>query len=292
MTQPNYPVYTYPVAAGQAASADSPTLHFALANGFPPETYIPLLAPFANRYTVKTLLPRPLWLPTPPPAEITHWQTLADDLLAALAGQTDQPVIGMGHSLGGVITSLAALRQPQKFRALVLLDPTFLSPTVLRMITVLKPLGFWERYPVVQKAIRRRSNFPDTATAYQYFKSKPLFRDWPSATVQQYAESGLVQQGDGYTLRWSSAWEAQMFRTIYLRTWSMLPALRRTKLPTLVLQGQISDTFTAPAAKRLRQLWPEATLVQIPEQGHLFPMSAPELAVEAVSAWLRGLGLP
>src|SRR5262245_22227216 len=103
---------------------DAPVMHLAVANGFPPQTYIPLFQPFTERYRVVSLPPRALWSGQHDPSETGSWRALADDLLAGMETHKLNNVIAVGHSFGGVASALAAIKQPQRFRALILLDPT------------------------------------------------------------------------------------------------------------------------------------------------------------------------
>lgn len=77
-----------------------PTMHLAVANGFPPLTYTPLLGPLTDRYRVVSLPPRPLWSNPPSPETLTSWRVLADDLLAGMREYDLRDVIAVGHSFG------------------------------------------------------------------------------------------------------------------------------------------------------------------------------------------------
>src|SRR5512146_796430 len=111
-------------------------LHFLHANGYPPQCYKPFLELLQTQYHVFGMLLRPLW-PGSNPNEIQDWQPFSDDLLQFLASSAPTaplsptgmisadtqpaPVIGVGHSIGAIVTLRAALRDPSKFRALILL---------------------------------------------------------------------------------------------------------------------------------------------------------------------------
>ena len=78
---------------------------------------------------------RPLWDGTKPD-DLQDWHPLSDDLLRFLSNRasttlSEEPVIGVGHSIGGIVTLRAALRDPGKFRALVLFDPVLFVPSFL-----------------------------------------------------------------------------------------------------------------------------------------------------------------
>ncbi|HEY5730649.1 MAG TPA: alpha/beta hydrolase [Anaerolineales bacterium] len=101
-------------------------LHFLHANEYPPECYKLLFEFLKTEYRVFGMLLRPLW-DDAKPEDIKSWHPLSDDLLRFLSDReadsdkTSQPtpIIGVGHSIGAVVTLRAALRDPGKFRALV-----------------------------------------------------------------------------------------------------------------------------------------------------------------------------
>jgi len=86
-------------------------LHFLHANGYPPECYRPLLTGLSAHYHVFAMHQRPLWSDSQP-GSINDWHPLTDDLLRFLDEQNPGPLIGVGHSVGGIVTLRAALRQP------------------------------------------------------------------------------------------------------------------------------------------------------------------------------------
>lgn len=115
-------------AAGRVWGS-GPVLHLAHANGFPPGTYRPLAEALADRYRVIALPARPLWSDQRPESSPT-WRPLADDLVRGMDELGLAGVVGVGHSLGGVLTLWAANRRPDLFRCVVLIDPViFPQPT-------------------------------------------------------------------------------------------------------------------------------------------------------------------
>src|SRR3989304_1787090 len=88
---------------------------------------------------------RPLWNDSKP-EDITDWHPLSDDLLRFLSDRastslSEGPVIGVGHSIGCIVTLRAALREPGQFRALVLLDPVLFRPSFLVMWNFIRAIG-------------------------------------------------------------------------------------------------------------------------------------------------------
>ncbi|MFO7322241.1 MAG: alpha/beta hydrolase [Chloroflexota bacterium] len=269
-----------------------PVLHLAVANGFPPQTYSPLLVPLTERFRVVSLPPRPLWPDPPPPAGVHSWSSIAGDLLAGLAQHQLRDVIGVGHSLGSIISLLAAVEASGCFRAVILLDPPLLPPWFLLGARLLQAVGLGGRLPLVQGALRRRHRFASHDEAFNYWRGKPLFHDWPDAALRLYVESMLrpAANGDGLELAWSREWEAQLYRTLYTRPWSLLKRIP-AGLPVLAIRGATSHIFTAASARAFCRVLPGAELVEIEGAGHLFPHTAPDATRDAIVRWLHERGL-
>jgi pimeloyl-ACP methyl ester carboxylesterase len=265
-------------------------LHVMPANGFPPETYIPLLRPFLSQYRAVSLPPRALWLGEQPPTEARTWDRLADDLLDGLRDHNLPPVIAIGHSFGGVASLLAAAREPERFRALCLLDATIFPAHGMAMMAQMQVEGTISQLPLVQGAARRRRTFESIDEAYVYFKGKSLFRNWPDETIRLYAEFGTrpMADGSGRELAWSPEWEVYYFSTAYTDTWDVLPQLRG-KLPILTIRGGESDTLLPEAAEKMRAILPEMAYAEIPGQGHMFPQSAPQETAAVIGKWLEAI---
>ncbi|PJF22126.1 MAG: hypothetical protein CUN56_07595 [Phototrophicales bacterium] len=263
------------------------TLHLAVANGFPPQTYEPMLVPLLKRYHALSLVPRALWEDEPVPRQRLNWkQTLAADLINGLRQHDLQNIIGIGHSFGGVATLLAAIAEPQRFRAIILLDPTILPAVEMWWMRLARWTGRDLGNPLPQRAEKRKTQFESRQAAYDYFKQKRLFADWHPAAFEGYINA-LRQNGTGVTLAWAREWEAYYFRTLYTGTWRELRKLRQTGLPVLTIRGGTSDTLLPSAAKHMCRLLPEMSYHEIAGHGHLFPQSAPHQTSEVITSWLE-----
>ncbi|MBI1279759.1 MAG: alpha/beta fold hydrolase [Anaerolineaceae bacterium] len=257
------------------------------ANGFPPETYIPLLKPLTDRYHVICMLPRALWHDEKPPKELRQWDMLAEDLLAGLAYHKLDDVIAIGHSFGGTASMIAVTRQLKLFNALCLLDPTLFRSEWLEGMEQMQRDGSIVEFPLVQGAMRRRRSFETVEAAFAYFKTKRLFADWPDKTLHLYVEHGLQPAADGgFELRWSPEWEAYYFSTGFTRSWEVAPKLRGL-LPVLAIGGGTTDTYVPEIAAMLQEVLPEAAFAEVAGHGHLFPQTAPQQTLTFINQWLE-----
>jgi pimeloyl-ACP methyl ester carboxylesterase len=263
-------------------------IHLAVANGFPPRTYQSLLMPLTTTYRVISLPPRALWDDPPPPERLRSWHELADDLLAALDAYAIEPVIGLGHSFGGVVSLVAAAQHPQRFRALILLDPTIFMSWQFWSLAAMRALGLQMRMPLVRGALNRRARFDSIDEAYSYWRGKRLFHDWSDDAVRLYADSITRPRSDGQGLElvWLPAWEARYYQTILTTTWHYLGRLRG-RLPILTIRGERSDTLTQAVFAKMQRVLPDMSQAEIAGHGHLFPLSAPDATRQVIEAWLR-----
>ena len=94
------------------------------------------------------------WIGTPYRHQASKKGVGADCLGLLRGGWRD--VIGVGHSLGGVLTLYAAIRRPDLFRALVFIDPVFLPPAVLAQVAARNAGEAIYDMQLVQSARRRR----------------------------------------------------------------------------------------------------------------------------------------
>jgi pimeloyl-ACP methyl ester carboxylesterase len=268
-----------------------PLIHMAVANGFPPPTYDELLHPLTAHYEVISLPPRALWPGIgPPPEQIGTWRELTDDLLAGIRHYDLKDIIAIGHSFGAIVSMLAAIDEPQHFRALVMLDPTIMPRSVMEYFQAERARGEIPRFPLVDGALNRKHRFQDRDEAFAYWRSKSLFEDWTDAAVQAYTESmtRAASDGAGLELAWNREWEAYYYLSFYVNTWDELPRLRDL-LPTLIIRAGDSGAYSEEAAQTAQEILPEAHHVTLPGYGHLFPQAAPDATRTILNDWLTTL---
>lgn len=267
-----------------------PVVHLAPANGFPPETYLPALAPLLPDHRIVSLPPRAMWPDAGPPPETPgSWTTLGEDLLAGIRQHDLPPLIAVGHSFGAVASLLAAVRDRPRFRALAMLDPTILPPSIMDQLRAQRRTGEMSFRPLVQGARKRRERFSSEKEAFSYWRGKPLFTDWSDDAVARYAKAMLRPNGDGdFILTWPGAWEAHYYESFYTESWDDIGKLDPT-LPILIVGGTESDTLLPEARDLLRERIPWATRKTLPGYGHLFPHAVPEQTGRILAEWVSGL---
>ena len=265
-----------------------PVIHLAHANGFPPQTYLPLVEALMRQapvgYRVIGLPARPLW-PGSRPDSAPGWRHLVDDLVDGLDRLGLNDIAGVGHSLGGVLTMWAAIRRPDLFRAVVLIDPVMLPPAQLWTLRCLRRLGLRQWQPLVREALRRRRVWPSRPACYRHFQDKPLFTRWTEASLRAYVESGTRERPDGQMeLVYPPEWEAHLFATVPVGVWKDVAQLHTA---TLVVRGERSDVFGPASQARMGKLLPGIRFSVVPGATHMVPMECPQEVAGEIHTFLR-----
>ena len=115
------------------------TISFIHANGFPPDSYRNILNELSENQKIDNFLLRPLWKKETDHREIKDWNIFCDDYESYLNKYRNK-VIGLGHSIGGNIVLHTAIKKPDLFSKIILLDPTLYSS---KMIFIWKIINFF-----------------------------------------------------------------------------------------------------------------------------------------------------
>lgn len=230
---------------------------------------------------------RPLW-ENAKPQEIWNWHPLSDDLLRFLSGREPNPVIGVGHSIGAVVTLRAALRDPRKFHALVLIDPVLFAPPFLAMWSIIRAVGLKDRvHPLILGAKRRRRTFDDLETVFRGYRNRPVFRYMSDKNLRIYIEGITKPAADGgYELVYSPEWEAQIYRT-GLHDFDIWRGLPKLEVPTLFIRGTETDTFLENAARLVKRKQPKVRVEALEKSTHILPLERPQEVFDIMQSFLK-----
>lgn len=260
-------------------------LHFLHANGYPPGCYNPFLELLRTQYHVFGMLLRPLWKDSNP-NEIDDWNPFSDDMLQFLAS-AHPPVIGVGHSIGAIVTLRAALRDPGKFRALLLLDPVLFVPSRLVLWNFFRAVGLGNKvHPKIPGALKRRLTFDDLDLVFRGYRNRPVFRYMSDESLRDYIQGVTRPSEHGrYELMYSPEWESRIYFT-GLRDFDIWRGLPSLEVPTLILRGAETDTFLENAAKLIKRRQPRVQMETLEKSTHLLPFERPKEVFDLMQSFL------
>ena len=205
------------------------------------------------------------------------WPHLVEQLVHAIEDQhRGKPVYAVGHSLGGYLSFLAAVRRPELFRAVVLLDAPVIGGFRGRMLGATKRLGIVDRVTPAGATRDRRGHWPSRDEAKLHFRSRRLFSHFAEECVEDYVRHGLHEDDDGQLrLLIDPLVEYQIYRTI---PHGMIRHLANLEVPAGFIGGERSDVVRRVGLAAMRDRF---TMRTVPG-GHLFPFEHPREAALAV----------
>lgn len=251
-------------------------LLFLHANGYPPDCYRPLLSKLAKTHQVTGMVQRPLW-PESDPEDIEDWRLLTDDLLRYLDTVHSTTLACVGHSMGGIALLRAALREPERFSSIVLLDPVLFPPYFIRKWRISFKLGMGElAHPFTKSARYRRRQFNDLEQLFNGYRRKSVFRYFDDDALHAYIEGiACKTESGGYRLCYSAEWETRIYVTSVwpdMDIWHDLPGL---SMPTLIVRGVETNTFWERTGKLVQRRQPKVRVEALENSTHLLPLERP-----------------
>jgi len=264
-----------------------PLLHFSHANAYPPESYRQLFAWLTPHYKLVAGKHRPLWPGSDPSDMDDGWHLFATDLIDLFDQQGWRGAIGVGHSMGAVVTLDAAAQRPDLFSALVLVEPVFFPPTMLEAIAQNPGIGV--NLPLVKRARRRRNEWKSRQDAFDRFRVKPVFDRLSDEALWDYVNAGILpthQPHPPFTLAFPPAWEAKIYCHPPFDIWQIVPHISQ---PILAIRAAETDTLLSPAWAVWRQIQPSTTFIEIAGADHLLPLSHPAQLAQVIHTFLSRL---
>jgi pimeloyl-ACP methyl ester carboxylesterase len=204
----------------------------------------------------------------PSPTEIT----LADEVALAeplLTGPL--PMHLVGHSYGGAVALRAALQHPQRYASLVLYEPTLFA----LVDHVQPPPNGTEGIKsavMAAAACLERGDTDGAGRCFIDFWMGP--GNWDRMPAERRAP---LAASIANVRRWAHA----------LVTDPVQPDdLRELRMPVLLLTGARSPESAHAVIRVLRGLLPNATTIELPDLGHMAPVSHPQPVNAAIERFL------
>lgn len=244
-----------------------PTLHFAHANGFPAGSYKQLFAQLESDFNI-IALEKMGHNPIYPIND--NWSNLAQELVAYLEQHATEPVIGVGHSMGGMATFLAAYERPELFKQLIIIDPPLAMGYGSIAFYLAKKAGYIDKLTPAGKTQYRKTQWDSKQACFDNLQAKYLFEHFSEQSLWDYIDAATDTQADGsIELHYSVDAECTAFRTVpdnieWLRKPLSVPA-------TLVRcnSGVMKPYFAQRLAKRHKMDLKTVT------GGHMLPLQEP-----------------
>ncbi len=270
---------------------DGPLAIISHANGFCASLYEPLARCLRERFRVLAFDSRGHGDSSAPPAPDSYeWEEFVADWRAVASALCDRFEVervgfGVGHSFGGSCLLTAAVREPERFETLALLDPVLIPPPGERVGAY---AGEGE-HPMAAVARRRSAVFPSRDAIRQSWARRGVFADWQGEVLDAYLRDGFRDRADGRVeLKCAPEVEASVFQLGSGQDlFAEIPSLR---VPTLWLHAG-KGSFPLTLVERAAAL---SSCIQLEsrETGHLLAMTEPEVVGRRLLDWVSQGGRP
>lgn len=218
-----------------------------------------------------------------PAGDDLHWSGFGRDVQRVVEF-IGGPVLGVGHSLGGMALLMAAMDAPELFSALVLYEPA------LRMETeALDPAASELQSMMVNAAAGRRSRFDTRPEALSNYAVKRPFCDIQAAALYAYVQHGFRDTPDGAVeLKCRPSVEAQIFARTHEH--DALRKLHHLRCPIAVIRGEYTNPQQAHSAESLAAAVARPSRIMFGAD-HFGPLANPALFAAVVRDAIGELGL-
>lgn len=264
------------------------TLLFSHGNGFPGATYEQLFRQWRARGLSVEAVDRFGHDPRHPVS--SNWPHLRDELIERAQplarSRTDRPLVLVGHSLGGLLSLMAACWKPGLADAIVLLDSPVITGWRAHSLHMAKLSGLIHRVSPGRVSQRRRHLWPSREAVREHFQSKGAFSRWDPRALEDYVTAGFEARDGQWTLRFDREVETRIYNALP-HTLGTLLRRHPLRCPMGFVAGRQSREMQQGGTQTARRLAGEH--FHWIEGSHLFPMEHPDQTADQVVAILQDL---
>lgn len=252
----------------------SSSAHFYGGNGFTAGVYLPLLTKLSEQFIITSLAMRGYWHDLPIVKKLTREQD-ADILIDFLEKTQDKPVVGIGHSQGATATAIAAVKRPELFSQLYLIEPVTLTKSQ-KLIIDLLPIRLKAGQEPFKSTQAKQAAWESVESYYNYLRAHRAFKRIDDDNLYVFAKNSLIENEQGqYSLLFAPEQElASYFDTPFVN--DALKGLNALDVPYTIIVGKPSMFISDKVRKIWEHLVPSERIIELSENGHLLPMEAPE----------------
>ena len=262
-------------------------LHFAHANGFPAGSYQQLFNALPQDYQLSALER----FGHNPRYPVNH--NLANqvaELIDYVKNNCSQAVYLVGHSMGALVSYMAACEAPQYFKGVLMLDPPIVSGLARWMFKLAKYSPLIDRISPAGLAKVRCQAWPVETDMVDYFSHKALFRHFQRQCIADYVDAATEIRDGQRVLNFDAQIEAQIFRNV---PHNIHRYYGRMTLPSCLVTAELSQVCVPANINHFKRKTGIAHQT-FAGAGHMFPLEQPEavaeLIVRQIDNWQQTVG--
>jgi lipase len=209
------------------------------------------------------------------------WAPFGEDLIAVADALNVRGAVGVGHSMGGHSVMAAAIRRPEVFSSLVLIDAT------------IWPIERYGTPPFDASFIlRRRAVFASPDEMWERFHERAPFVRWAPGVLRDYCQFALLPRDGHYVLACPPAVEKSIYEHSLDAASNLYPGIHAVQQPVLVMRAGtaaepgVFNLNASPTAPDLAARLPHGHDLRLADHSHYIPMEAPDLVAEWIVRYL------
>lgn len=258
-------------------------LHFIHGNSLTPESYSPILNQISDNFEIKTFLLRPLFDKSPMP-KFKNWDIFLNDYLSSIKNQNN--IIGLGHSIGGNLILRAALNQPNKFKKIILLDPTMLVPIKTFFWNIMCIFKLQSKFlPLINKAKNKKMVFNDLNEVFDSYRNKTIFSNFNNQQLTRLIKSITKDDKGKIKLVFPANWDARIFSQGMRNDLKLWNKIKDLDVETIIVRASNSNIFYKETENALLKRNNKIKFLQI-DGDHFFPINKAEETADIISKYL------
>lgn len=202
--------------------------------------------------------------------------TLQDevDLIEPVLQSAGDPFVLVGHSYGAAIALRTGVRCPARVRAMIVYEPTLFSLIEAEGPAPNDADGIRDAVDAAATALRAGDRLEAARCFIDYWMGSGAWANTPDERRIAIADSVANVR------RWAHALFTEP---------TPISEFGRLRMPVLYLTGGRSTQSARGVGRRLIKALPNVTHVDLPELGHMAPITDPEIVNQAIEDFLLGL---
>ncbi|MBA93964.1 MAG: hypothetical protein CMG47_02780 [Candidatus Marinimicrobia bacterium] len=259
-------------------------IHFLHGNSFTPNSYKNLLDGLSNRGIVKTSLLRPLWTKDDL-VKFSNWDIFLDDYLDSIKGESN--IVGVGHSIGGNLLLKAAIKQPERFDKIILLDPTFFVPKTImawKIISLFKMQSYV--LPYINRAQNKKMHYNSIEEMFKAYRTYKVFSKFSDEDLLLLVNSLVKIKKNKVELIFDNEWDAQIYRTGLVNDMFIWKHISDLNVQTMIIRAEHSDVFLRKTSKHVIAKNKSIVIKDMIKSDHLFPINNYTKTLDLIDSYI------
>ena len=199
--------------------AGQPLVLFFHGNSFPASTYLVMLNALRQRGMKVQALEKIGHNPAYPVT--SNWPHLVEEVHAfakPLIDKHSDPVVLVGHSLGGMLSLMLAAQFPALAQAVVMVDAPAVGGLQAKVLQLSKTLSLNKKFSPGAISSKRRNTWQSLEEVHAHFASKKIFARWDPQVLNDYVLYGTQEektdQGVQRVLSFDRNIETQIYNSV------------------------------------------------------------------------------